>query len=134
MYRLLCSCHVESLIPAVRFFCKEKSSFLHAGYFLRRTQEEIIFIPKVGRRADRPCGTGLTLPKFAGLQGDSDFPYFCSSFWGGLNAIANSVTPQSITMPAVSSITRIPSRSLRTPPNGANRIFEKIVPRMALRD
>ncbi len=38
MYRLPAFCHAESLIPAVRFFRKEKSSLLRAGDFLRRTQ------------------------------------------------------------------------------------------------
>ncbi len=37
LYRLPAFCHAESLIPAVRFFRKEKSSFLRAGDFLRRT-------------------------------------------------------------------------------------------------
>ena len=35
--RLSAFCHAESLIPAVRFFRKEKSSLLRVGYFLRRT-------------------------------------------------------------------------------------------------
>ncbi len=35
--RLPDSCHAESLIPAGRFFRKEKSSLLRAGYSLRRT-------------------------------------------------------------------------------------------------
>ncbi len=38
MYRLPCSCHAGSLIPAVRFFREEKSSLLRAGDFLRRTR------------------------------------------------------------------------------------------------
>ncbi len=37
LYRLSSLCHAEGLIHAVRFFRKEKSSFLRAGYFLRRT-------------------------------------------------------------------------------------------------
>jgi hypothetical protein len=37
LYRLPVSCHAVSLIPAVRFFRKEKSSTLRAGYALRRT-------------------------------------------------------------------------------------------------
>ncbi len=36
LYRLPNHCHADSLIPAVRFFRKEKSSLLRAGYFLRR--------------------------------------------------------------------------------------------------
>ncbi len=36
LYRLPASCHAGSLIPAVRFLRKEKSSLLRAGYFLRR--------------------------------------------------------------------------------------------------
>ena len=38
LYRLPCSCHAGSLIPAVRFFRKEKSSTLRAGDSLRRTE------------------------------------------------------------------------------------------------
>ena len=37
LYRLPAFCHAESLIPAVRFFRKEKSSLPGAGYSLRRT-------------------------------------------------------------------------------------------------
>ncbi len=37
LYRLPAFCHAGSLIPAVRFFPKEKSSLLRAGYSLRRT-------------------------------------------------------------------------------------------------
>ena len=40
LYRLPSPCHAESLIPAVRFLRKEKSSLLRAGYFLRRTEYE----------------------------------------------------------------------------------------------
>ncbi len=36
LYRLPAFCHAGSLIPAVRFFRKEKSSLVGAGYFLRR--------------------------------------------------------------------------------------------------
>ena len=36
LYRLPAFCHADSLIHAVRFFRKGKSSFLRAGYFLRR--------------------------------------------------------------------------------------------------
>ena len=38
LYRLPAFCHADSLIPAVRFFRKEKSSFLRAGCFLHRTR------------------------------------------------------------------------------------------------
>jgi hypothetical protein len=38
LYRLPAFCHAESLIPAVRFLRKEKSSILRAGYSLRRTE------------------------------------------------------------------------------------------------
>ena len=38
LYRLLAFCHAGSLIHAVRFFRKEKSSTLLAGYALRRTE------------------------------------------------------------------------------------------------
>ena len=36
LYRLPNVCHADSLIHAVRFFRKEKSSLLCVGYFLRR--------------------------------------------------------------------------------------------------
>jgi hypothetical protein len=36
LYRLPNICHADSLIDAVRFFRKEKSSLLCVGYFLRR--------------------------------------------------------------------------------------------------
>ena len=38
LYRLPAFCHADSLIPAVRFFHKEKSSRLRGRYFLRRTR------------------------------------------------------------------------------------------------
>ena len=36
LYRLPSSCHADSLIPAVRFFRKEKSFLLRVEYFLHR--------------------------------------------------------------------------------------------------
>ena len=97
LYRLPAFCHADSLIPAIRFFRKEKNSPLRAGgtlcaahgdeFFLyekmgRRAIVSAESISEAGGRAQAPVPT----PKKMGIQGDA-------SLWRVLESRALEVFP-----------------------------------------
>ena len=74
LYRLPNHCHADSLIPADRFLRKEKSSFLRAGYFLRRRWREDFV------RAAKPLVTKS--PERNRTRSGLSASYFLRRLWG----------------------------------------------------